>query len=164
FHAGGVPAVLSRIRDLLHLDCPTVNGATVGENIAHAASRNDSVIRTREEPLQAEGGIAVLYGNLAPDGAVLKQSAASSQLLEHRGPAYVFENREEMLANIDREDLPVDANSVLVMRNCGPKGGPGFPEWGQIPIPRKLLKQGVTDMVRLSDARMSGTSFGTVVL
>jgi dihydroxy-acid dehydratase len=164
FHAGGVPAVLNRIHDLLHLDCPTVNGATVGENIEGGASRNDAVIRTREEPLQPEGGIVVLYGSLAPDGAVLKQSAASSQLLKHRGPAYVFETREEMLASIDRDDLPVDANTVLVMRNCGPKGGPGFPEWGQIPIPRKLLKQGVADMVRLSDARMSGTSFGTVVL
>ena len=106
----------------------------------------------------------MLCGNLAPDGAVIKQTAASPHLLQHRGPAYVFENYEQMRAEIDRDDLPVDENTVLVMKNCGPKGAPGFPEWGQIPMPRELLKQGVTDMVRISDARMSGTSFGTVVL
>src|SRR6185369_11365445 len=114
--------------------------------------------------LSAEGGIAILYGNLAPDGAVIKVTAASAELLKHRGRAYVFETRDQMMAEIDREDLPVDRNSILVMRNCGPKGAPGFPEWGHIPMPKKLLEQGVTDMVRISDARMSGTSFGTVVL
>ena len=116
------------------------------------------------DPLYAEGGIAVLYGNLAPDGAIIKPSAASPELLRHRGRALVFENHAEMLQQIDRDDLPVDANTVLIMRNCGPKGAPGFPEWGQIPLPRKLLQQGIKDMVRISDARMSGTSFGTVVL
>jgi dihydroxy-acid dehydratase len=114
--------------------------------------------------VSAEGGIAVLQGNLAPDGAVIKVTAASAELLQHRGRAYVFETRDQMMAEIDREDLPVDRDTVLVMRNCGPKGAPGFPEWGHIPMPKKLLNQGVADMVRISDARMSGTSFGTVIL
>ena len=160
FHAGGVPAVMNRIAALLHGGCLAVNGKTLGENIATTVSRNDEVIRT----LSAEGGIAILRGNLAPDGAVIKVTAASAELLRHRGRAYVFETRDQMMAEIDRDDLPVDRNTVLVMRNCGPKGAPGFPEWGHIPMPRKLLQQGATDMVRISDARMSGTSFGTVVL
>ena len=164
FEAGGVPAVMNEIRDLLHLDCATVTGRRIGENIAAARVENRDVVRAVGTPINAEGGIAVLYGNLAPDGAVIKQTAASPGLLQHRGPAYVFETREQMMGEIDREDLPVDANTVLVMKSCGPKGAPGFPEWGQIPIPTKLLKQGVTDMVRISDARMSGTSFGAVVL
>ena len=160
FHAGGVPAVMNRIAGLLHGDCVTVNGKTIGDNTATTVSRDDSVIRQ----LSAEGGIAILYGNLAPDGAVIKVTAASAELLKHRGRAYVFETRDQMMAEIDRDDLPVDRNSILVMRNCGPKGAPGFPEWGHIPMPKKLLEQGVTDMVRISDARMSGTSFGTVIL
>ena len=160
FQAGGVPAVMNRIAGLLNGGCVTVNGKTLGENISTTVSRDDNVIKT----LSPEGGIAVLYGNLAPDGAVIKVTAASAELLEHRGRAYVFETRDQMMAEIDREDLPVDRNTVLVMRNCGPKGAPGFPEWGHIPMPKKLLEQGVTDMVRISDARMSGTSFGTVVL
>jgi len=164
FNAGGLPAVLHRIRDLLHGDCITVTGKTVGENIGSAQPRNDEVIRRRDRPVYPEGGIAVLSGNLAPNGAVIKQSAASQNLLQHRGRAYVFETRDQMLAQIDSDDLPVDAKTVLVMRNCGPKGAPGFPEWGHIPMPRKLLNEGVTDMVRISDARMSGTSYGTVVL
>jgi dihydroxy-acid dehydratase len=164
FHAGGVPAVMSRITDLLHGECMTVNGKTIGDNVAAAHALNDAVIRPRDQPMYPEGGIAILDGNLAPDGAVIKQSAASPHLLTHRGRAHVFENRDEMTAQIDRDDLPVDQSTVLVMRNCGPKGAPGFPEWGHIPMPRKLLNQGVTDMVRISDARMSGTSFGTVVL
>jgi L-arabonate dehydrase len=164
FNAGGVPAVLQRVADLLHTDCMTANGKTLGENIAAAAASNDHVIRPRATPLAADGGIAILYGNLAPGGAVIKQTAASPELLAHRGRALVFENRAEMQARIDSDDLPVDRDTVLVMRNCGPKGGPGMPEWGQIPMPKKLLNQGVTDMVRISDARMSGTSFGTVVL
>ena len=162
FHAGGVPAVLGRVADLLHGDCLTVNGKTIAENAAPC--RNDAVIRRKDQPLYAEGGIAVLYGNLAPDGAVIKQTAASPGLLQHRGRAFVFENHDEMLAGVERDDLPVDRNSVLVMRNAGPKGAPGFPEWGHIPMPRKLLNEGVTDVVRISDARMSGTSYGTVVL
>jgi L-arabonate dehydrase len=164
FYAGGLPALLSRIPDLLHLDCPTVNGKTIGENLRSARATNDAVIRRRDQPISPEGGIAILYGNLAPDGAVIKQIAATAELMTHRGPAYVFENREQMAAQIDNDDLPVDRNTVLVMRSCGPKGAPGFPEWGHIPMPRKLLKEGVTDMVRISDARMSGVSYGTVVL
>lgn len=164
FHAGGVPAVMNRIRDLLDGDCGTVNGRTIGENIQNAAPLNNEVIRLLDRPLYPEGGIAVLNGNLAPNGAVIKQTAASERLLRHRGRAFVFNTREEMLAQIDRDDLQVDANTVLVMRNCGPKGAPGFPEWGHIPMPRKLLAQGVEDVVRISDARMSGTSYGTVVL
>ncbi len=164
FNAGGVPAVMNRVADLLDASCMTANGKTIGENIAAAAGQNDSVIRPRSTPLDAEGGIAILYGNIAPDGAVIKQTAASPDLLTHRGRALVFENRDEMQARIDSDDLPVDRDTVLVMRSCGPKGAPGMPEWGQIPMPKKLLNQGITDMVRISDARMSGTSFGTVVL
>ncbi len=164
FYAGGLPALMKEILPLLHRDCLTVTGRSVGENIEAAQCFNSEVIRPLSRPLHAEGGIAVLYGNLAPDGAVLKQTAASPQLLRHRGPAYVFKNYEEMRAQIDRDDLPVEETTVLVMKNCGPKGGPGMPEWGHIPIPKKLLTRGVRDMVRISDARMSGTSFGTVVL
>ncbi len=164
FHAGGVPAVMNRIQDLLHGDCETVNGQTIAENISGAIPLNGDVIRPRDHPLYPEGGIAVLRGNLAPNGAVIKQSAASPDLLQHRGRAYVFETRAEMLAEVERDDLPVDRNTILVMRNCGPKGAPGFPEWGHIPMPRKLLNEGVADIVRISDARMSGTSYGTVVL
>jgi L-arabonate dehydrase len=164
FHAGGVSAVMHRVRDLLHAECLTVNGMALGENIRSTPPLMDDVIRAADKPLSAEGGIAVLYGNLAPGGAVIKQTAASPHLMKHRGRAYVFETRGQMMAEIDSDDLPVDGSTVLVMRNCGPKGAPGFPEWGHIQMPRKLLKQGVTDMVRISDARMSGTSFGTVVL
>ncbi len=164
FHAGGVPAVMNRIQDLLHGDCETVNGRSIAENISGALPLNGDVIRPRDRPLYPEGGIAVLRGNLAPNGAVIKQSAASPDLLQHRGRAYVFETRAEMLAEVERDDLPVDRDSILVMRNCGPKGAPGFPEWGHIPMPRKLLNEGVADIVRISDARMSGTSYGTVVL
>ena len=162
FHAGGVPAVMERIADLLHSECLTVNGKTIAANFG--AVSNDAVIRQRDQALYNEGGIAVLYGNLAPDGAVIKQTAASPELLTHRGRAFVFENHEEMLAGVEKDDLPVDRNSVLVMRNAGPRGAPGFPEWGHIPMPRKLLQEGVNDVVRISDARMSGTSYGTVVL
>jgi dihydroxy-acid dehydratase len=164
FYAGGIPAVMNRIQDLLHGNCTTVNGKSISENIGGALSRNDEIIRPRDQPVYGDAAIAILRGNLAPNGAVIKQSAASEHLLQHRGRAHVFETRDEMLAGVDREDLPVDRDTVLVMRNCGPKGAPGFPEWGHIPMPRKLLNQGVTDMVRISDARMSGTSFGTVVL
>jgi L-arabonate dehydrase len=160
FHAGGVPAVMNRIANLLHGGCVTVNGKTIGENVERTESQDAKVIRQ----ISAEGGIAVLHGNLAPDGAVIKVTAASAELLQHRGRAYVFETRDQMMAEIDRDDLPVDRDTVLVMRNCGPKGAPGFPEWGHIPMPKKLLQQGVADVVRISDARMSGTSFGTVIL
>lgn len=164
FDAGGVPAVMNRIQNSLRGDCITVNGKTVIENIRDVTPLNDTVIRSCDQALYPEGGIAVLHGNLAPNGAVIKQTAASKHLLRHRGRAYVFETRDEMLAQVDRDDLPVDRNTVLVMRNCGPKGAPGFPEWGHIPMPRKLLNEGVEDVVRMSDARMSGTSYGTVVL
>jgi L-arabonate dehydrase len=164
FEAGGVPAVLRAITDLLERDAQTVNGRTIGENIADAECFRPEVILPRDQPLATEGGTAILRGNLAPRGAVIKTTAASPLLLTHRGPALVFESREEMMARIDRDDLPVAPETVLVMKGCGPIGGPGMPEWGQIPMPPKLLKQGVKDMVRVSDARMSGTSFGTVVL
>lgn len=164
FYAGGLPAAMKEILNLLHTDCLAVNGKTIGENLEKAECANRAVIRTSADPLQQEGGTAVLYGNLAPDGAVIKQTAASPHLLRHRGKAYVFENHDQMVSEINREDLPVDEDNVLVMKNCGPKGGPGFPEWGQIPIPRVLLRRNINDMVRISDARMSGTSFGTVVL
>ena len=164
FHAGGVPAVMKEIAHLLDAGAITANGRTVGENVAHADCTNREVIRTAADPMWPDGAIGVLRGNIAPDGAVLKQSAATPSLLQHRGPALVFETRQEMMARIDSPDLPVEPNTVLVMKSCGPRGGPGFPEWGQIPMPKKLLERGVTDMVRISDARMSGTSFGTVVL
>jgi L-arabonate dehydrase len=164
FYAGGIPAAMKEILHLLHRDAMTVTGKTIGENVQNAECFRREVIRTASEPLHAEGGTVILYGNLAPDGAVIKQTAASAHLLQHRGKAYVFENYDEMRAQIDSMDLPVTQDSVLVMKNCGPKGAPGFPEWGHIPMPKVLLEQGVADMVRISDARMSGTSFGTVVL
>ncbi len=164
FYAGGVPVVMREILPLLHPDVPTVTGTSIRDNIAAVPNYNPRVIRSAAEPLHREGGIVVLRGNLAPDGALLKQTAASPHLLTHRGRAYVFETHRQMLEEIDRDDLPVTAETIFVLKNAGPKGGPGFPEWGQIPIPRKLLNQGVKDMVRVSDARMSGTSFGTVVL
>jgi len=164
FHAGGLPALVKEILHLLDGDALTVTGKTMRENVAGAECFRREVIRTAAEPLSPEGGTAVLYGNLAPDGAVIKQTAASPRLLQHRGKAYVFENYQHMRDRIESADLPVDASTVLVMRNCGPKGAPGMPEWGHIPIPRVLLDRGVDDMVRISDARMSGTSFGTVVL
>ncbi len=164
FYAGGVPAVMRQVLPLLNADAPTVTGQTIGENVEHAACSNHDVIRELDRPLHPEGGTIVLRGNLAPDGAVLKHTAASPRLLKHRGKAYVFESYAQMHDEIDREDLPVTSDSVLVLKNGGPKGAPGFPEWGHIPLPRVLLNQGVDDMLRISDARMSGTSFGTVVL
>jgi L-arabonate dehydrase len=164
FYAGGIPALMKELGDLLHLDALTVTGKTVGENVADAQVYNRDVIRGRAAPIDPEGGIAILRGNLAPGGAVIKQTAATPRLLRHRGRALVFKNRDDLLARIDDPDLPVDADSVLVLQNGGPRGAPGMPEWGQLPIPTKLLDQGITDMVRISDARMSGTSYGTVVL
>jgi dihydroxy-acid dehydratase len=164
FEAGGVPAVMREILPLLHKDAITVTGHTIEENISKAECLNQKVIYPFANPIHPEGGIVVLHGNLAPDGAVVKQTAASPHLMTHKGRAVVFENYAEMHARINLPDLPVDANSVLVLKNAGPIGGPGFPEWGQIPLPEKLIRAGVTDVVRISDARMSGTSFGTVVL
>ena len=164
FFAGGVPAVMRELLPLLHRDCLTVNGKTIEANVAEAPCHNRDVIRTPDQALFAEGGTVVLRGNLCPDGAVLKQTAASPHLCEHTGPAYVFESYQQMHDTIDSMDLPVDKDTVLVMKGCGPKGAPGFPEWGHIPMPKVLLERGISDCVRISDARMSGTSFGTVVL
>jgi L-arabonate dehydrase len=164
FHAGGLPALMRELLSQLHGDAVTVNGKTLAENVGDAPCHNRDVIRTRETALHPKGGTVVLRGNLAPDGAVFKQTAASAHLCQHRGKAYVFENYQQMHDTIDSMDLPVDENTVLVMKNGGPKGAPGFPEWGHIPMPRVLLERGISDVVRISDARMSGTSFGTVVL
>jgi dihydroxy-acid dehydratase len=163
-HAGGIPAVLRELGDLVHGDALTVTGRPLGDALAAAQVHDRTVIASRDAPLQREGGIAVVRGSLAPDGALIKRSAASPELLRHRGRAVVFEDVYDVAARIDDPALEIDADSVLVLRNAGPRGGPGMPEWGQLPIPRRLLEQGVTDMVRVSDARMSGTAFGTVVL
>lgn len=164
YYAGGLRALLAEVRDLLSLDCRTVNGRTLGENLAGAEVYNADVIRKRENPILAAGGLAVLRGNLAPDGAVIKPAAAEPRLLKHAGKAVVFDDYNDMTARVDDPALDVTADSVLVLRNAGPQGGPGMPEWGQLPIPKKLLEQGVRDMVRISDARMSGTSYGACVL
>ena len=164
YYAGGLPAVMREMSQHLHLDALTVNGKTVGENIAAAPCYNREVIKTLEQPVKAEAGIAVLYGNLAPNGAIIKPSAASPQLLQHRGRAVVFDNIENFHARIDRDDLDIDETCVMVLKNCGPRGYPGMPEVGNMPLPPKILKKGITDMVRISDARMSGTAYGTVVL
>lgn len=167
FHeAGGLPVVIRELCEggLLHDDALTVTGRTLAENNAQATCHNRDVIFSLDEPFKAHSGIAVLRGNLCPQGAVIKPSAAEPHLLKHRGTAVVFENQDDLNARIDHPDLEVDADSILVLKNCGPKGFPGMPELGMIPIPAKLLAQGVTDMVRISDARMSGTSFGAVVL
>jgi dihydroxy-acid dehydratase len=164
FYAGGLRGLMARLRDVLHLDCVTCTGETVGKNIEGAEVYNDDVIAPRNKPLGAEGGVAVLRGNLCPDGAVIKQSAAEPHLLKHTGPAVVFKNYKDMYTRIDDPDLPVTKDSVLVLQHGGPLGGPGMPEWGQLPLPKKVLQQGVRDMVRISDARMSGTSYGACVL
>jgi dihydroxy-acid dehydratase len=164
YYAGGLRALLNELKDLLSLDCRTVNGKTLGENLQGARIYNPEVIRPRSKPLKEAGGLVVRRGSLAPGGAVIKAAAADPRLLKHTGKAVVFEDYNDMAARIDRDDLEVDADSVLVLRNAGPLGGPGMPEWGMLPVPKKLLKQGVRDMVRLSDARMSGTSYGACVL
>jgi dihydroxy-acid dehydratase len=164
FYAGGLAALLNEIKDILHLDCMTVNGRTLGENIDGKDIHNEDVIRRRNNALSGEGGLAVLRGNLAPDGAIIKHIAADPLLHIHTGPALVFKDYNDMAARIDDPDLSVTKDSVLVLQNAGPQGGPGMPEWGMLPIPKKLLEQGVRDMVRISDARMSGTSYGTCVL
>jgi dihydroxy-acid dehydratase len=162
--AGGVQAVLRELAPLLAEGAMTVTGRTLGHGYADAEALDREVIASLEEPFAAQGGLAILRGNLAPNGAVIKQRAASAALLRHRGPALVFEDVYDVQARIDDPALDVTADTVLVLRNSGPRGGPGMPEWGQVPIPKKLLAQGITDMVRVSDARMSGTAFGTVVL
>src|SRR3989442_1198137 len=164
FYAGGLPAVLKELLPLLHGDALAVNGRTLADNVRDARCWNEDVIRPLGIPLAQEGGTVILFGNLCPDGAVLKQSAASPHLLTHRGRAVVFESHDDLARRIDDPALAIDATSVLVLKHAGPKGAPGMPEWGAAPIPARLLKQGVKDMVRISDARMSGTSYGTVVL
>jgi dihydroxy-acid dehydratase len=164
YYAGGLPAFLKALSPHLDLSCLTVTGKTLGENIAHAESYNSDVIRTKENPAFPAGGLVVLRGNLAPEGAVIKAAAADPKLLKHSGRAIVFDSYNQMNARVDDPSLQVDENCVLVLRNAGPKGAPGMPEWGNLPIPQKLLKAGIRDMVRISDARMSGTNYGTCVL
>ncbi|MDA1237149.1 MAG: dihydroxy-acid dehydratase, partial [Acidobacteria bacterium] len=164
FYAGGLPAVLKELLDLLDPTALTVSGVTLVEQARNAVNHDPSIIRPINNPMQADGGIAVLRGNLCPDGAVIKHAAASKKLQQHRGRAVVFTNKDDLSARIHDGLLDVDEDSVLVLQNSGPVGGPGMPEWGMIPIPVKLASRGVRDMVRISDARMSGTSFGTCVL
>jgi len=164
YYAGGLPALLGVLAPQLDLTCLTITGKTLGENIAGAEIYNADVIRALDNPVLESGGLAILYGNLAPNGAVIKASAAETGLLKHTGSAIVFDSYDEMNARIDDPALDADRNSVLVLRNAGPKGAPGMPEWGNLPIPQKLLKAGIRDMVRISDARMSGTSYGACVL
>jgi dihydroxy-acid dehydratase len=163
-YAGGLPVVMKEISQHLHLDAITANGRKVGENIADAENYNTEVIKPLASPFKDKAGIAVLRGNLAPRGAVIKPSAATPALMVHKGRAVVFENIEDFHARIDDENLDVDENCVLVLKNCGPKGYPGMAEVGNMPLPPKVLRKGITDMVRISDARMSGTAYGTVVL
>ena len=164
YYAGGLPALLGELSAVLRLDALTVTGRSLGESIPDARTHNREVIRQIGEPLSPEGGLAVLYGSLAPNGAVIKTAAASPELLSHGGRAVVFENHEDLERRIDDPDLDIHPDDVMVLRNAGPIGGPGMPEWGFLPLPKKLLRQGVRDMVRLSDARMSGSAFGTVVV
>jgi dihydroxy-acid dehydratase len=166
YYAGGLPAVLGQIRDLLDLDALTVTGRTIGENLDSVPTEiiDTGVIRPRSNPLDEGGSLVVLRGNLCPDGAVMKVSAADRRLLDHEGWAIVFEDIHDLAARVDDPELDVDADTVMVLRNAGPVGAPGMPEWGHMPIPAKLLRQGVSDLLRISDARMSGTSYGAVVL
>ncbi len=165
FHdAGGVPALLGRLKDQLHLTCRTVSGSTLGEVLEGVEVFDDEVIRPRDRPLFAEGGLAVLRGNLAPDGCVIKHTAMDPRFLRHTGPALVFRDYRDLKARLDSPDLPVTPESVIVLQQAGPIGAPGMPEWGMLPIPKKLLQAGVRDLVRISDARMSGTSYGACVL
>lgn len=164
YYAGGLRALMSELKEHLDLDALTVTGKTLGENLAGAQVYNNDVIRSLDNPIYAEGSLAVLKGNLAPDGCVIKPAACEKRLLKHTGKALVFDSYPDMKAHINRADLDVTADHVLILRNVGPQGGPGMPEWGMIPIPQKLIEQGVRDMLRISDARMSGTSYGACVL
>ncbi|CAN5903417.1 hypothetical protein BH11PSE13_BH11PSE13_39280 [soil metagenome] len=164
-HAGGLATLLRELKPLLKLDAMTVTGRTLGEEIERSGPGfAQDVVRSASNPIYPQGGIAVLRGNLAPGGAIIKQSAADAKLMEHEGRAVVFENLEDLVTRIDRDDLDVTADDMLVLKNIGPKGAPGMPEAGYIPIPRKLARAGVKDIVRISDGRMSGTAFGTIVL
>jgi dihydroxy-acid dehydratase len=164
YYAGGLPALMMRMVNLLDLDARSVTGGSIGVDISGAKVWNDDVIRPLSNPVYNEGALAVLCGNIAPDGCVIKPSACAAKFLKHRGPALVFESYAQLKAEIDDPDLDVTENTVLILRGAGPVGGPGMPEWGMLPIPQKLLKAGVRDMVRISDARMSGTSYGACIL
>jgi dihydroxy-acid dehydratase len=164
YYAGGLPALMKELGAKINGDCLTVNGATMGANLARAEVYNADVIRSLHNPIYGEGGTAVLKGNLAPRGAIMKPSAAEPRLRRHRGRAVVFRDYNHMAAEVERDDLDVTPDHVLVLQNAGPKGGPGMPEWGMLPIPRKLVQAGVRDMLRISDARMSGTSYGACIL
>jgi len=164
YYAGGLTALMKRLEESLNLETVTINGKTLRDNLEGAEVFNEDVIRPLENPISTVGGTAVLRGSLAPDGAVIKPTAAEERLWKHRGPAVVFKDIRDLKARVDSEDLEVTADSVLVLQNAGPVGGPGMPEWGQLPIPKKLLNQGVRDVIRISDARMSGTSYGACVL
>ena len=164
YYAGGLPALMQRLKPFLRLDARTVSGRTLGEDIEAAECFNDDVIRPLANPVYAEGSLAVLRGNLAPDGCVIKPSAMSAKFLKHTGPALVFDDYPSLKKMLDDENADVTEDHVIVLRNTGPKGGPGMPEWGMIPVPQKLIRQGVRDMLRISDCRMSGTSYGACVL
>ncbi len=164
YYAGGLPVVLKELGDMIHKKALTVNGKTIWDNVKSAKNYNEDVIFPIKKPFKPNGGIAVLKGNLAPTGAVLKPSAATLELMKHRGRAVVFEDIDDYKKRIDDPKLDVDENCIMVLKNCGPKGYPGFPEVGNFALPAKVLKKGVTDMIRISDARMSGTAYGTVVL
>ena len=164
YYAGGLTALMKRLEESLNLETVTINGKTLHDNLEGTEVFNEDVIRPLENPVSTAGGTAVLRGSLAPDGAVIKPTAAEKRLWKHRGSAVVFKNIRDLKARVDSEDLKVTADSVLVLQNAGPVGGPGMPEWGQLPIPKKLLNQGVRDVIRISDARMSGTSYGACVL
>jgi dihydroxy-acid dehydratase len=164
YYAGGLRGMMSRLKEKLNLDAMTVSGRTLGETLEGAMVNNDDVIRTMDNPIYHEGSLAVLRGNLAPNGAVIKPAACDPRFYNHEGPALVFDSYADLKAHIDDDNLDVTADTILILRNAGPQGGPGMPEWGMLPIPKKLLKQGVRDMVRLSDARMSGTSYGACIL
>jgi len=164
YYAGGLPALMMRMKQYLHLDAMTVTGRTLGENIAGAQVFNDDVIRPLDKPVYKEGALAVLRGNLSPDGCVIKPSALDPKFLKHSGPAIVFDDYPSMMKAVNDENLDITPDHVMILRNAGPQGGPGMPEWGLLPIPVKLLKMGVRDLLRISDARMSGTSYGACVL
>jgi dihydroxy-acid dehydratase len=164
YYAGGLRALMERLGDKLHRDCITVTGKTLGEGLAGAEVYNDDVIRPLNNPIYHEGSLALLKGNLAPSGAVIKPAACDPKFHVHQGPAMVFDSYPELKVAIDDENLVITGDHVLVLRNAGPQGGPGMPEWGMLPMPKALLKKGIRDMVRLSDARMSGTSYGACVL
>jgi dihydroxy-acid dehydratase len=164
YYAGGLPAVIRELGSLIHRDALTVNGKTMGENVDSAPCYNRDVVKPLAQPLKQNSGIAVLRGNLCPNGAVIKPSAATPELMKHRGRAVVFENIEDFYARVDDPALEIDPSCVMVLKNCGPRGYPGMPEVGNMPLPARILQQGVKDMVRISDARMSGTAYGTVVL